>query len=369
MKTFVDRWFAGSVLILLLFVFTSCEEEKEPPLTNAGYSQGVFIMNEGPFQSGTGTITYMRRDGTGKVENVFQKSNTGLVLGNIVQSMNVDPQNLNHAYIAVNNANKLVVVDVRTFNREEQIPNIDLPRYIEFGLNQKAYISCWDNTVKIISTVGYEFFGQVTVGTGPEKMKRIGNQIWILNKGGFAVDSTISILDTGNDQLVNTLEVYPKPTGIEVDENGLVWVLCSGKGWNGFPDPSDSEAHLLCIDPSDYSMVVDLPFPTTTEHPEDLTINKEGNLLFYTLPDGIYRFDIHSNELEENPFIEHSPMFYSMSCDREANILYASDPVDYVQQGWVYRYDVFTGSLQDSIRSGIVPGEFYFTALSESGSY
>jgi hypothetical protein len=367
MKIFLDRLIIGSILILTFFVLQSCEEEAEPPLTNAGYSQGVFIMNEGPFQTGTGTVTYMRRDGTGKVESVFQKSNTGLVLGNIVQSMNVDPQNLNRAYIAVNNANKIVVVDVRTFNREEQILNIELPRYIEFGLNQKAYISCWDNTVKIISTVGYEFFGQVSVGTGPEKMKRIGNQIWVLNKGGLAVDSTISIINTGNDQLVTTLEVYPKPTGIEVDENGMVWVLCSGKGWNGFPDPTDSEAHLLCIDPSDFSFVMDLPFPGTTEHPEDLAINKEGNLLFYTLPDGIYRFDIHGVELEESPFIERSPMFYGLGCDPVSNVLYASDPVDYVQQGWIYRYDVFSGSLQDSIRAGIIPGEFYFSSLSETG--
>jgi len=356
-------------LIVWGFIFavigqTACtknDDETLPPDNATGYSLGVFIINEGPFQSGTGTITYLNRDGSGVEEEIYQAANNGVPLGNIVQSMNQDTDGKKETYIAINNANKIEVVDIKTFKRVHTIENIASPRYIEFGGNGKVYISSWDNTVKVFSTEGYEFFGQVNVGTGPEKMLRVDNTIWVLNQGGFAVDSTISIISSETDEVVHTLQVYAKPTGIQLDENGLVWVMCSGNGWNGFPGIDDTEAHLLCIDPTGFNFVKDIAFPTSSEHPEKLVINKEGNLLFYNFIDGIYQFDIHGSELEEVPFISRNNMFYSLGLDRGSNIIYAGDPIDFVQHGLVYRYDVYTGNVLDSLQAGIVPGEFFFT--------
>lgn len=354
-------------LLMALFIagIYSCTKETtdQPPVEPAGYSQGVFILNEGPFQTGTGTITYLNRDGSGLVQKIYQEANEGLPLGNIVQSMNLEPVAKLHAYVAVNNANRIEVVDIKTFKRIQTIENITSPRHIYFGSNDKAYISAWDNTVKVISTVGYEFFGQITVGTGPEKMQGVGTSLWVLNQGGFSVDSTISIIDTGTDELIHTLAVYPKPTGIQVDADGFVWVLCSGKGWNGFPAPDDSKAHLLCIHPVNYAIIKDIPFPNNIEHPEKLVINREGDMLYYNQVDGIYRFDIHGNELETAPFVPHAGMYYGLGLDSQTNTLYASDPLDYVQNGRVYRYDAYSGTLLDSLSAGIIPTDFYFSDL------
>lgn len=350
-------------LSLVIAMMWGCKEDDPvtPPAPSAGYSQGVFIVNEGPFQSGTGTITFLNRDGSGFQEKIFQAANNDEPLGNITQSMNLEPLVKTDAYIAVNNANKIEVVNISTFERVHTISNITSPRFIEFGWNEKVYISCWDNTVKILSTEGYEFFGQVNVGTGPEKMLKTGNTLWVLNQGGFSVDSTISIISTDTDQVIHTLQVYPKPTGIQMDENGLVWVMCSGNGWNGFPGPTDSEAHLLCINPLDYAIVKDIAFPTSSEHPEKLVINKEGDLLFYNFVDGIYRFDIHGSELETTPFVPNDGMFYALGLDPKSNTLYATNPADYIQKGWVFRYDAFTGTALDSYQAGVVPTEFFFT--------
>lgn len=353
------------IFVLMVIGIYSCtkNDSEDPPVVPAGYSQGIFIINEGPFQTGTGTITFMNRDGSGLQQKIFQDANEGLPLGNIAQSMNLEPAARQDAYVAVNNASKVEVVDMQTFKRKQTIDNINSPRYIQFGPNDKAYISSWDNTVKIVSTTGYEFFGQIAVGSGPEKMALVGSTIWVLNQGGFSVDSTISIINTTDDQLVHTIAVYPKPTGIQVDADGFVWVLCSGKGWNGFPAPDDSEAHLLCIHPETFSILVDLEFPTTSDHPEKLVINKEGDQLFYNHVNGIYRFDTHGNELESTPVVPRSAMFYGLGLDAQTNTLYASDPLDFVQNGRVYRYDAYSGSLIDSISAGIIPAEFYFTGL------
>lgn len=351
-------------LLACLAGLIGCNTDKNndnPPDPPVGYGQGIFVINEGPFQSGTGTITFLSVDATGVTHKIFQGANDGKVLGNIAQSMNLETNNKTDAYIAVNNASKIEVVNISTFENIQTIENINTPRFIEFGGNDKVYISSWDNTVKVLSTVGYEFFGQIDVGTGPERMLKVGNTIWVLNQGGFSIDSTISIINTDTDQVIQTLQVYPKPTGIQQDENGLIWVICSGIGWNGFPGSDDSEGHLLCIDPQDFGIIKDIVFPASDKHPEKLVINKEGDRLFYNYVDGVYRFDIHNNELEYSPFIPRTVMFYGLGLDKKTNSLYASDAVDFVQNGWVYRYDANSGNLTDSIQAGIAPGDFYFT--------
>ncbi len=157
------------------------------------------------------------------------------------------------------------------------------------------------------------------------------------------------------------MQVYAKPTGIQKGINGNVWVMCSGRGFNGWPVPDDTEGHLLCIDPGDYSILHDFEFPSTSQHPEKLVADNEGEVLYYNYTDGIYKFNVNGGSLEDEPLIARTAMFYGLGFDAVDNVIYASDPLDYVQNGIVYRYDASNGSVIDSLDAGIIPGEFLFT--------
>ncbi|MCD4681660.1 MAG: hypothetical protein K8R86_00140, partial [Bacteroidales bacterium] len=119
------------LLLLGSWVIISCdkEEDEPPPPDSSGYSEGVFIVNEGPFQTGTGTVTYLSRDGSGIEDHIFQKANNLIPLGNIVQSMTLIEDKV---YIAVNNANKIEIVSLKTFQSVQTLENITSPRYIAF---------------------------------------------------------------------------------------------------------------------------------------------------------------------------------------------------------------------------------------------
>jgi len=353
--------------LALAIGFTACNKEEvdNPPADkSADYSRGTFVINEGLFPNGTGSVTYMSRDGSDIVDGLYQKANENIPLGNNVQSINVYPIGGEHAFITVSNANKVELVNSKTFEKVRTLENITNPRYVEFSTTYgKAYISSWDNSVKVYNLDGTESYGTVATGTGPEKMLEVNDQIWVLNQGGFSIDSTITIIDTETDQVVETIQVYSKPTGIQQDKDGNVWIICSGNGWNGFPQEDDSEGHLVCMDPDDYSIIADISFPTVTEHPEKLVINDERDVLFYNYVDGIYRFEIQINELSESAFIQRPAMFYGLGMDITANIIYASDPLDFLQNGVVYRYDAANGELIDSFEAGIGPGEFYIPPI------
>jgi len=341
--------------LLFFIIFLACQKEKDDqPDFSWDLNDGIFIVNEGPYGNGSGTISFMKRDGSKIQHKVFQEANLFLPLGNIVQSMRIID---GIAFIPVNNANKVVLAMASSFQHLKTIENIDYPAYVIDAGDNKAYISSWDNTIKIFSTENVSNIGQIWVGVGPTRMAKIENTIWVLNQGGLSVDSTVSVIDYNTDEVVRTIMVYPRPTGIQQDKNGLVWILCSGKGYwqNGA-----SKGHLIAIDPSDYSMQKDIIFPDTLNHPEKLIINNTGEVLFYNYPGGVYKYEIESDTLETSPFIEYPGIYYSLGYDPVDDYIYVSDPVDYIQKGWVFRYQAANGLVVDSVKVGITPREYEF---------
>ncbi|MHC1707208.1 MAG: YncE family protein [Bacteroidales bacterium] len=349
-------WVLFSVLLLLLNL-SSCKKDPtvivDPPLTD---NKGVFICNEGPFMSGTGTLSFYDRE-NGKLSNSIYELINNKPLGNIVQSMEIAN---NKGFIVVNNANKVEVINMTTLKWEATVDQLTLPRYMCKLDDNRAYISCWDNTVAVLNLNTLVIEKNIPVQTGPERMVKHLDMVFVLNQGGFGTDSTISVINSTNDQVIRTLQVHPKPTGGVVDKEGMLWILCSGMGFNGFPSAGDTPGHLLQIDPQTFIVLNDFVFPDNINHPEKLVINKNGDRLFYLYKNGVYGFGIADNSLSQQPFILHQGYLYALGLDPETDYIYTSDPVDFVQNGWVFRYNSSTGLAVDSFQTGIIPTFFCF---------
>lgn len=345
------------ILILIVIILSGCKKDDEPPENQIqiNITNGVIIVNEGLFPTGSGTLSLYNRLSGETNHKIYQQANNGKLLGNIVQSVNVIN---NKVFIIVNNADKIEVAESTTMKAIATIKNIPYPRYMLEIDSIKAYITCWDNTVKVIDTESYDIIKSIPVGTGPEKLLKTGNKVFVLNQGGFDIDSTITVIDTESDEVIETIQVFPKPTGITTDKNNHIWVLCSGRGWNGIQLQDDSEGHLICLNPADYSILHDIEFPSKKEHPVKLVAGKDRDNLYYYYTGGLYRFNIDSINISTEPFIKRN-MYFGLGFDRVDDLIYISDPVDYVQEGWVLRY-METGTAVDSFKVGIIPGEFYF---------
>lgn len=339
--------------VLIVSIFSSCtKDEKKEVLP---YDKGVFITNEGPFQSGSGTITFYDKTTKLTEEKLYEAVNA-MPLGNIVQSMSVFNEK---AYIVVNNANKVEVVNSGTFESIACIENINLPRYF-LGINSsKAYVSCWDNTIAVVNLNDNSLTKNVQTQSGPENMLKYDDKVFVLNSGGYGADSTITVINSSTDEVLSTINIEKVPSGIQLDKDNNLWVLCSGKGWNGYPMPGDTKGHLMCLNPNDYSVIKDIEFPEVAMHPQKLIINNDKDILYYSYTDGVYSFDIDADELENFPLVSHN-MFYNIGFDKEEGQIYASDAKDFVQDGMVYIYNSTDGVVVDSLNAGVIPGNFYF---------
>ena len=343
-------------LTILILLVAGCDNKNETPPASA-LANSVFIVNEGPFSGGVGTISAFNRDSKEVTNDLFGTAN-GRPLGNIVQSMSVYK---NKAFIVVNNANKIEVVNLEDFKSDTTIENLPLPRYFIAFNDEKGYVSCWgDSTVKVINLKDYSIISSIRTGSGPDKMVLADNLLFVINTGGYATDSTVSVIRTDDENPATLIKVGDRPSGIQEDANGDIWVLCSGKGFPGFPGPGDTRGRLVCIDPVSFEIIKVISFPDPEIKPENLVINENGTRLYYQHPDGIFEFSISDTALNTLPIVTHINKFYGIGYDKVNKMIMGTDPLDYSQNGWVFRYNGLDGTPVDSYMVGVIPSGFCF---------
>jgi hypothetical protein len=342
-------------ILLTLVMLTGCDDNNNVS-PSGNWANSIFIVNEGPFQTGSGSIYSFDRETLEVTGDLFETAN-GRPLGNIVQSMTVHKDK---AFIVVNNSNKIEVVNLEDFKSVATIENLTFPRYFIAFDDNKGYVSCWDSTVKVISLYDYSIVKSILTGNGPDEMILDGDQLFVINSGGFGIDSTVSVIRTNDEEPAVLIKVGDRPSGIQKDADGNIWVLCSGKGWNGFPAQGDSKGKLVCIDPGSHEIIKEVPFPDSENHPDNLVIDGKGTKLYYNHPNGVFAFSIHDSILNPQPLIVGNAMFYGLGYDKETHMLLATDKLDNSQNGWVYRFNASDGSPVDSFMVGVIPNGFWF---------
>lgn len=341
-KNFFLCLFAGIMIGL-----SSCKKE-DPVDETTVYEDGFFIVNEGPFQTGSGTISFYSRK-TGEVSNkIFESANNGEELGNIVQSMTIHN---GLAYIVVNNSNKIVIADAKTFKKTGEITGLEFPRYFLPVNDEKAFISQWGadgmtGSIKVVNLVNKSISKTIATRPGPETLMQVGDFVYVANSGGFATDSVISKIDIATETIVKTIEVGNRPENIVQDKNGDLWAL----GYGDFNAWTNGALAKISGDNLEFEI-------ETTVGAERLTINPEGDELFFIMDGATHSHSISSNTLSGVPFIPR--YFYGLGFDPETGNLIALDPKDFQQDGQMIFYND-SGAALDSMRVGQLPRGFWF---------
>ena len=116
------------------------------------------------------------------------------------------------------------------------------------------------------------------------------------------------------NESTSTINVYPRPTGIQMDNLGNIWVMCSGRA--AYHPGGFSPSYLICIDTSSNEIIKEFPINSLDTQAQKLEINAERTTLYYLFNENIYKFLTTSNELESSHFITRSWMacFTSGTC-------------------------------------------------------
>jgi len=351
-NTVLVRFLTIGALALSLS-FQSCKDDEVDNTPAAkNYANGVFITNEGPFQSGNGSVAFWSRDNQTKDTDIYNAVN-GVPLGNIVQSISVS---YGKAYVVVNNANKVVVADAKTFEAKGTIDNLALPRFFVGVSETKGYISEWvsfcgQGRVSVVDLTTNTVTSTITVGVLPEKMVYLGNKLFVANSN----DSTVSVINTQTDQLESTITVGDWPSGIEADQNGNLWVLCGGvPSWTG---STATSPELVKFNPASPTFQTTFSFNSPDNNPSRLTINGTRDKLYYLYSGGVYEFPISASALSSSPVINR--YFYGVGVDPVDGSIYGADAGNFTSVGKVVKYNT-SFSPVDSFDTDVAPSDFWF---------
>jgi len=348
-------------MMKLLFIFSlillsSCIKETDPVITGLERpwlsGNGVFIMNEGNFRSGNGSISFYSYDSLKIYNNIFRETNER-PLGDVPYSMGFAGKK---AYILVNNSDKIEITGINTMKSVATIEKVVSPRYISFVSGQKAYVtSLYSDSLRIIDLQSEKATGYVPVKNTSESITATSSSAYVANWSG---GSKIFIIDILSDEVTDSIEVGAEPESMVVDRNKTLWVLCNG-GWK-----REHYAELVAINTLTNTISRRFTFPLITDSPTCLQIDGKGQFLYY-LHDGVRRMDINAESLPSSAFIPQAGYyFYRMGVNPFNGEVFITDARDYIQKGIVLRYSP-DGDLLSLLETDIIPGNLFFKSATD----
>ena len=335
-------------LLLLAFVlaFSACKKEEPTPEPVPVQDGGAYILNEGNFQWGNGSIDYYRFADQSFTSDLFKAANDR-PLGDVVQSLKV----INgKGYIVVNNSGKIEVVNMSDFSSAGTITGLSSPRYL-FPVNAtEAYVSdLYSNALTRVNLNTLSVDGSIKLNGSTEEMIAVGETVFVTNTR----TAYLYLVNSLSHQLSDSIAIGFGGNSIVADAQGRLWVMCMGDAALAQP------AGLYCIDPAAKTVIKAYSLDNYLQIWDKVRINAAGNTLYF-LNSGVWALDIAATQLPAAPLISsNGRQFHGVSVAPFDGTLYISDAVDYVQHGKIFRYSP-AGVLLDSLSTGIIPTEVVF---------
>jgi YVTN family beta-propeller protein len=345
-------------IIAGLVLLSSCVKDKPQPASNtAGASGSTYIVCEGNFGNGNGTLySYDRLKDTAYGDIYKQVNNQSL--GDVFQSM---VRIGDRFFLCINNSDKIVVLNAAD---KKQVGTISIhkPRYILPISDTKAYVSAlYDDKVYIINPQTLQVTGEIPLpARNPEGMCLYNNEAIVCTWD--TLSNSIYTIDIASDKVIKTIKVGGSaPQSALLDKQQMLWVLSGNK-------EKKRTAAITRVDPSTGAILTTFQFSADVDALKPV-FNKTKDTLYFievdykgkTANNGIYRMPIDATILPAEPLIaaKQYQYFWALGIEPATGHLLVGDPKGFIQKGsvLVYRQD---GTLRKTLAVGLGPGFFYF---------
>ncbi|MBC7426802.1 MAG: hypothetical protein H7321_09730 [Bacteroidia bacterium] len=329
-----------AVALMIVATISSCKKPTDEIVEAEDY-KGVYVINEGAFGKGNGSIG-LYKTGNITYQDDVTKKQTGLPLGETVQSVT----KINDKYfVAVTGSSKVDIFGSDwKFISSLSFPS---PRYILSVSPTKAYVTnVFYNNISIIDpTTNTISASQIAVPSGTDKMVMDSSKAFILSGYG---KKFVYVVTTADDKLIDSIDVGLNPAGIVV-AGGKIYVLNTGDATNSIK----GRISVIGINSRKVERFYELD---ASYYGGDLKYYG-GNLYASLGNDKLYLIQLNATSMSTS-FITAPGSIYGFNINTNGDI-YIADAGDYVNQGKVHIYSS-AGVFQKTFTAGFVPNGFFF---------
>jgi hypothetical protein len=163
------------LLNISLFFYLSCKApERINPSAPEAFSNGVFVVNEGNFQSSNGSVSYIDFTTNEVFNDIIRANNPFITIGDVCQSLYFYQ---GYYFLVVNNSGKIEIFD-SNFKYFKTIANLGSPRFISFKGNEFYISNINSNKIDIGSINNMNIISSISTKTWTEEMLIIKDTLY-----------------------------------------------------------------------------------------------------------------------------------------------------------------------------------------------
>lgn len=219
-----------AILILGVSLFACKKPKLDDSTVPSNITASFLVLNEGLFQHNNSTLTYFNWHTHQQHDNLFEAKN-GWGMGDTGNDMGIYGAKL---YIIMNNSHVIHILNRHTGKLIEQISLQEngigaSPRHLAFHQG-KVYVTAFNGYLYQIDTASLHVQNKIPLGTNPDHICLVENELWVSNSGGLTTigDSTISVVDLSSFTELQKIVVGKNPGSIVYDASGAVFVVSRG---------------------------------------------------------------------------------------------------------------------------------------------
>ncbi|MBL7704244.1 MAG: hypothetical protein JNM21_01740 [Taibaiella sp.] len=319
----------------------------------------VIIANEGVFNGGNASLSYIDLS-TRKTYNDVYFAQNDRVLGDVFQSITGDDNNL---YLVINNSNKIIIVDKKTFKYKSEI-SVSQPRYLCLIGNNKALVSSmYRSKLQVIDLNTNQITKEISLPyPNTEGMVALNNKVYICPWNIQC--NYIYQFDIATERIEDSIHISGyAPTQAIVDKNNKLWVFAGNPHLN-------IQASITQLDPNNKQILKQFTFNGSEEIIKPV-FNADKDAFYYlavmyssnsaTDYNGLYRMSIEATQTPAEALVKAQALqyFWGLGVNPENGNIFLGDPKGFIQSGTVSEYTE-QGVLKNTYTVGLGPGFFYF---------
>lgn len=347
-----------SLLLIHFFLLVGCVKDKpaDPDKAQPGAGRKLLIANEGSLGSGNASLSVYLPDKDEVFQNVYQNKNSQS-LGDIFQSMTLVDDRL---FLAINNSDKIVVVDKEDFSWLGQI-QITKPRNMLQVSEDKMYVSClFYPQITIINPKTLEVTGSITTDF-PNTEGLLLHQGKVYACNWDTACNYLYEIDPVSDAIINRIPLSGKaPQQVLADRDNHLWVLGGNVAKQTAASLTRIDLQTGTINGYVFPMGADMMKPTWNRYKDTLLllgVDYEGVNNY----NGVFSIATNADNFNmlQTPLIAAAPLqyFWALLVDSSSGQIYVGDPKGFIQMGALHIYDG-KGQYIRSHPTGIGPGAF-----------